>query len=202
MGAHHEKPAKFWGPSTNLCLQILQQDDIPDIFWASELQPVIAKLENPQAQHDASEFLVLLWELWGQTGLQGDWHSYFGGRWHDFDTMQLFVRMPVEAGDGVSLEQLLADWANEANGQCLGENVNHIVFHIGRYHLCAKAKSWVKHNNKLQIPSTSQCAQRTATGDGGKGTFVLRGVIAHQRRPTVWALCHHAGGRRCSVDCG
>lgn len=81
LGAHHDNPAEFWGPSRNLCLQLLQQDDIPDIFWASELQPVIAKLDNPQAQHDASEFLVLLWELWGQTGLQGNWHSYFGGRW-------------------------------------------------------------------------------------------------------------------------
>ena len=77
MGAHHERPREFWGPSTNLCLQILQQDDIPDIFWASELQTVLARLENPQAQHDASEFMVLLWEHWGQTGMQGNWHSYF-----------------------------------------------------------------------------------------------------------------------------
>ena len=28
MGAHHDKPAEFGGPSTNLCLQILQQDDL------------------------------------------------------------------------------------------------------------------------------------------------------------------------------
>ena len=68
-----------------------------------------------QAQHDASEFLVLLWELWGQTGMQGTWHSQFGGRNHDFETLPLFVRMPVEAGDGESL----SEWANEANGQCL-----------------------------------------------------------------------------------
>lgn len=65
MGAHHPNPAEFWGPSTKLCMQILQQDEIQDIFWASELQPVIARLENPQSQHDASEFLVHLWELWG-----------------------------------------------------------------------------------------------------------------------------------------
>ena len=55
MGAHHPVPQEFWGPSTKLCLQ-LQQDVIEDIFWASELQPAIARLENPQNQHDASEF--------------------------------------------------------------------------------------------------------------------------------------------------
>ena len=180
MGAHHDKPAAFWGPSTKLCLQILQQDDIPDIFWASELQPVIARLENPQGQHDASEFLVLLWELWGQTGLQGTWHSHFGGRIHDFDTQPLFIRMPETDGDGVSFEHLLSEWANEANGQCLGADVQHIVFHVGRYHLSAKAKSWVKRHNRLHIPSTFKCAQRTSTGHGGQATFVLRGVIAHQ----------------------
>ena len=121
-----------------------------------------------------------LWEYWQQTGLQGDWHSHFGGRWHDFDTLPLFVRMPYEDGDDVPLEQLLSDWANEANGQCLGAGVQHIVFHIGRYYHCTKAKAWVKHHHRLQIPSTFQCAQRTSTGHGGHGTFVLRGVIAHQ----------------------
>ena len=121
-----------------------------------------------------------LWEFWKQTGLQGDWHSHFGGRWHDFDTPPLFVRMPYEDGDDVTLEKLLSDWANEANGQCLGADVQHIVFHIGRYHHCPKAKAWVKHHHRLQIPSTFQCAQRTSTGQGGQGTFVLRGVIAHQ----------------------
>ena len=88
--------------------------------------------------------------------------------------------MPVEAGDGVSIEQLLTSWANEANGQCLGANVDHIVFHIGRCYLCAKAKSWVKHHHRLQIPSSFRCAQRTTTGHAGHGTFVLIGVIAHQ----------------------
>ena len=180
MGAHHDKPGEFWGPSTNLCLQLLQQEDIPDIFWASEIQPVIAKLENPQAQHDASEFMVLLWEHWSQTGMQGSWHSQFGGRNHDFETLPLFIRMPVEAGDGVSFEQLLQEWANEANGQCLAADVQHIVFHVGRYHLCPRAKSWVKHHNRLYIPSTFKCAQRTSTGHGGQATFALRGVIAHQ----------------------
>ena len=53
MGAHHDNPAEFWGASTKLCLQLLQQDDISDIFWASEIQSILAKLENPQAQHDA-----------------------------------------------------------------------------------------------------------------------------------------------------
>ena len=166
MGAHHERPREFWGPSTNLCLQILQQDDVPDIFWASELQPVIAKLDNPQAQHDASEFMVLLWEHWGQTGMQGNWHSQFGGRDHEFETLPLFVRMPVEAGDDVGFEQLLRDWSNEANGQCLGKDVQHIVFHVGRYHHCPKAKAWVKHHNRLGIPSTFQCPQMTSTGQG------------------------------------
>ena len=180
MGAHHENPGEFWGASTNLCLQLLQQDDIADIFWASEIQPVLEKLENPQAQHDASEFLVHCWEFWKQTGLQGGWHSYFGGRWHGFETLPLFVRMPQDAGEDVTLEQLLDDWANEANGQCLGAEVEHIVFHIGRYFHCSKARAWVKHHHKLQIPSTFQCAQRSSTGHGGKGTFVLRGVIAHQ----------------------
>ena len=47
MGAHHPDPKEFWGPSTKLCLQMLQQDVIEDIFWASELQPAIARLENP-----------------------------------------------------------------------------------------------------------------------------------------------------------
>ena len=86
----------------------------------------------------------------------------------------------MEAGDDVSFEQLLTDWSNEANGQCLGEDVQHIVFHVGRYHLCAKAKSWIKHHNRLQIPSTFKCAQRTSIGHVGHGTFFLRGVIAHQ----------------------
>ena len=136
MGAHHPDPAAFWGPSTKLCMQILQQDEIPDLFWASELQPAIARLENPQSQHDASEFLVHLWELWGQTGLQGNWHAHFGGRWHEYDTIPLYIRMPVEMGEEVQFEQLLAEWANEGNGQCLGADVEHIVFHVGRYHLC------------------------------------------------------------------
>ena len=87
MGAHHSDPAAFWGPSKKLCLQLLQQDVIEDVFWASELQPAIARLENPQQQHDASEFLVHLWELWGQTGLSGSWHAHFGGRLHDFETV-------------------------------------------------------------------------------------------------------------------
>ena len=56
MGAHHSDPAAFWGPSKKLCLQLLQQDVIEDVFWASELQPAIARLENPQQQHDASKF--------------------------------------------------------------------------------------------------------------------------------------------------
>ena len=58
--------------------------------------------------------------------------------------------MPVEAGDDVGFEQLLKEWANEANGQCLGKDVlQHIVFHVGRYYHCAKAKAWIKHHNRL-----------------------------------------------------
>lgn len=166
--------------STKLCMQILQQDDIEDIFWASELQPVIARLENPQSQHDASEFLLLLWEMWGQTGLQGNWHAIFGGRTRDFDTIPLFIRMPVDMGDGVSFEELLATWANEGNGQCLGCDVQHIDFHIGRYSLCTKSKAWAKHRNRLFTPSTFRCPQRTSTGHAGHSNFVLCGIIAHQ----------------------
>ena len=180
MGAHHANPAEFWGQSTKLCMQILQQDDIPDIFWASELQPALARLENPQQQHDASEFLVHLWELWGQTGLQGNWFSHFGGRWHEFDTIPLFIRMPPEAGLEVQFEDLLKEWANEANGQMLGPDVEHIVFHIGRYSLCQQSRTWKKHNNVLRTPSTFRCPQRTQSGHGGHSTFVLRGIIAHQ----------------------
>lgn len=69
------------GSSTNLCLQLLQQDDIPDVFWASELQPVIAKLENPQAQHDASEFMVLLWSLEDGTMILRPSRSLSGCQW-------------------------------------------------------------------------------------------------------------------------
>ena len=180
MGAHHQNPKEFWGPSTKLCLQMLQQDVIEDIFWASEIQPAIAKLENPQNQHDASEFLVHLWELWGQTGLQGNWHAHFGGRDHEFDAIPLFVRMPVEAGDGANFEQILAEWANEGNGQCLGNNVEHIVFHVGRYYLSQTTKEWVKHHNRLHTPSSFQVPQKTLTGHAGHATFVLRGIIAHQ----------------------
>ena len=180
MGAHHSNPKEFWGPSTNLCLQLLQQDVIEDIFWASELQPALARLEQPQQQHDASEFLVHLWELWGQTGLQGTWFSYFGGRDHEFDTIPLYVRMPADAGDDISFEQLLSEWANEANGQCLANEVEHIVFHVGRYSLDAAAKEWVKHHNRLHTPSSFRCPQRTLTGHTGHSTFVLRGIIAHQ----------------------
>ena len=180
IGAHHPDPAAFWGPSTKLCMQILQQDEIPDIFWASELQPAIARLENPQNQHDASEFLVHLWELWGQTGLQGNWHAHFGGRWHEYDTIPLYIRMPVEMGDEVHFEQLLAEWANEGNGQCLGADVEHIVFHVGRYHLCPQKKSWIKHHHLLHTPSTFRCPQRTQAGHTGQSMFVLRGIIGHQ----------------------
>ena len=74
----------------------------------------------------------------------------------------------------------LQEWANEANGQCLGKDVQHIVFHVGRYYHCAKAKAWIKHHNRLGIPSAFQCPQMTTTGHVGQGTFVLRGVIAHQ----------------------
>ena len=180
MGAHHQNPKEFWGPSTKLCLQMLQQDVIEDIFWASELQPAIARLENPQNQHDAFEFLVHLWELWGQTGLQGNWHAHFGGRDHEFDTIPLFVRMPVEAGDGANFEQILADWANEGNGQCLANNVEHIVFHVGRYYWTPTTKEWVKHHNRLRTPTSFQVPQKTLTGHAGHATFVLRGIIAHQ----------------------
>ena len=179
-GAHHSNPKEFWGPSTNLCLQILQQDAIEDIFWASELQPALARLEHPQQQHDASEFLVHLWELWGQTGLQGNWHSLFGGREHEFDTIPLFIRMPVDAGEDVNFETLLSDWANEASGQCLGSEVEHIVFHVGRYSLDTAAKAWVKHHNRLYTPSSFRCPQKTSTGHARHSTFVLRGIIAHQ----------------------
>ena len=174
IGAHHSDPAAFWGPSTKLCMQILQQDEI------SELQPAIARLENPQNQHDASKFLVHLWEMWGQTGLQGNWHAHFGGRWHEYDTIPLYIRMPVEMGDEVHFEQLLAEWANEGNGQCLGADVEHIVFHVGRYHLCPQKKSWIKHHHLLHTPSTFRCPQRTQAGHTGQSMFVLRGIIGHQ----------------------
>ena len=185
MGAHHPNPADFWGASTKLCMQLLQQDEVPDIFWASELQPVIARLDQPQAQHDASEFLVLLWELWGQTGLQGNWHSHFAGKWHEFDTIPVYIRMPVEAGNEVQFEDLLSEWANEANGQCLGKDVEHIVFHIGRYSLCQASRSWVKHQHLLHVPSTFRCPQMTQTGYAGHSTYVLRGIIAHQGEELV-----------------
>ena len=178
MGAHHTDPAAFWGPSKKLCLQLLQQDVIEDVFWASELQPAIARLENPQQQHDASEFLVHLWELWGQTGLSGSWHSHFGGRLHDFETVPIFVRMPPEEGQEVKLETLLQIWANEASGQCLGHEAQHIVFHIGRYSLVDKV--WTKHNHRLITPPFFQCPQMTLTGQPAPATFVLRGVISHQ----------------------
>ena len=171
MGAHHPNPADFWGASTKLCMQLLQQDEVPDIFWASELQPVIARLDQPQAQHDASEFLVLLWELWGQTGLQGNWHSHFAGTWHEFDTIPVYIRMPVEAGNEVQFEDLLSEWANEANGQCLGKDVEHIVFHIGRYSLCQASRSWVKHQHLLHVPSTFRCPQMTQTGYAGHSIY-------------------------------
>ena len=179
-GAHHPNPAEFWGPSTKLCMQLLQQDDIPDVFWASELQPAIARLENPQSQHDASEFLILLWELWGQTGLRGNLHSHFGGRWHEYDAIPLYIRMPVEMGDEVHFEHLLQEWAKEGNGQCLGVDVEHIVFHVGRYSLCTQTRTWVKHHHILHTPSTFSCPQRMESGHTGQSTFVLRGIIAHQ----------------------
>lgn len=69
------------------------------------------------------------------TNRAASWHSNFGGRWHEFDTIPLFIRMPVEAGTEVQFEDLLAEWANEANGQCLGQDVERIVFDIGRYSL-------------------------------------------------------------------
>lgn len=178
MGAHHENPAAFWRPSTRLCVQLLQQDDIEDAFWASKLQPVIARMDNAQGQHDASEFLVLLWEHWGQTGLQGNLQSIFGGRLHDFDTIPMFVRMPPEAGQEVPFENLLSMWANEASGQCLGAEVQHVVFHIGRYSLVDKI--WTKHSHRLITPPMFTCPQMTLTGHAAPATFVLRGIIVHQ----------------------
>ena len=117
--------------------------------------------------------------MWGQTGLQGNWSAHFGGREHEFDTIPLFIRMPLEAGDEANFEQLLAEWANEGNGQCLGPDVDHIVFHIGRYSLSTTAKEWVKHHNRLHTPSSFRCPQKTATDHVGHSTFVLRGIIAH-----------------------
>ena len=87
--------------------------------------------------------------------------------------------MPVEAGDDVNFEQLLAEWANEGNGQCLGSNVEHIVFHVGRYSLSTMSKEWVKHHNRLHTPSSFRVSQKTLTGHAGHSTFVLRGIIAH-----------------------
>lgn len=80
--------------------------------------------------------------------------------------------MPVEAGEEVNFEQLLAEWANEGNGQCLGSDVEHIVFHIGRYSLSTTAKAWVKHHHKLHTPSSFSCPQQTSTGHAGHSTFV------------------------------
>ena len=148
MGAHHKDPAAFWGPSTKLCMQLLQQDEIEDIFWASEMQHVIARLDKPQQQHDASEFLVLMWELWGQTGLQGNWVSKFGGRDHEFDTIPIFVRMPPDLGEevqldtghstNVSMSTDDADWARSSGKFC-----------VERSHITSRSRAhqWSLHHN-------------------------------------------------------
>ena len=78
------------------------------------------------------------------------------------------------------LKQLLEEWANEGNGQCLGSDVEYIVFHAGRYSLDAGAKEWAKHHHKLHTPSSFRCPQKTLTGHVGHSTFVLRGIVAHQ----------------------
>lgn len=106
------------------------------------------------------------------------------GRWHEYDTIPLFVRMPVDMGEEVQFEQLLAEWANEGNGQCLGCDVEHIVFHVGRYSLCPQTKTWVKHH-QLHTPPTFRCPQRTQSGHSGHSTFVLRGIIAHQGQELI-----------------
>ena len=41
----------FWGPSTKLRLQNLQQDDIPDIFWASEPK-AMGVVKKPATHHN------------------------------------------------------------------------------------------------------------------------------------------------------
>ena len=131
----------------------------------------------------------------------GNWHAHFGGRWREYETTPLFIRMPVDMGDEVNFEQLLAEWANEGNGQCLGSDVEHIVFHTGRYSLCSQTKAWVKHHHLLYTPSsTFKCPQRTQTGHSGHSTFVLRGIIAHQGQgasaASVGTLRDPACGRR------
>ena len=129
-------------------MQLLQQDEIEDIFWASEMQHVIARLDKPQQQHDASEFLVLMWELWGQTGLQGNWVSKFGGRDHEFDTIPIFVRMPPDLGEevqldtghstNVSMSTDDADWARSSGKFC-----------VERSHITSRSRAhqWSLHHN-------------------------------------------------------
>ena len=45
--------------------------------------------------------------------------------------------------------------SNEASGQCLGEDVRRIVFHVGRYTLVNKV--WTNHHNRLIAPPTFRC---------------------------------------------
>ena len=84
-------------------------------------------------------------------------------------------------GGGVTL----ADWANEGNGQCLGSEVEHIVFHIRRYSLCARKPehgsstitfcvrpqlSSARRERKLELWSLHLCVERhhssSRTGNG------------------------------------
>ena len=173
MGAHHKDPAAFWGQSTKLCVQLLQQDEIEDIFWASEMQPVIARLDKPQQQHDASEFLVLMWELWQQTGIQGNWVSNFGGRNHEFDTIPIFVRLP--SGKRCSWQPCCQCGPMRLVDNAWGKKYNTLCFTLGGIQ-----RVWTKHNHKLITPPMFQCPQMTLTGHAAPANFVLRGVIAHQ----------------------
>ena len=56
-GGDHANPERFWGKSTRLCLQLLQQAEMQDTFLASEFEPLIHQIEDPTAQQDASEIL-------------------------------------------------------------------------------------------------------------------------------------------------
>ena len=73
---HHDQPAEFW--PVHQIMHAAPSTEIQDVFWASELRPVIARLENPQAQRDASEFFIHLWER--------------GGCQHEFDTTPRIIK--------------------------------------------------------------------------------------------------------------
>lgn len=134
-------------------MQLLQQDDIEDVFGQRNFSLSLPSWRTRKGSMMLQNSSFYCGNCGGRHGSKVTGTRSLEGAPMIFDTIPLFIRMPLEAGEETQFEDLVAGWANEGHGQCLGCDVQHIVFHIGRYTLINKV--WTKHltPSHVQVPS-------------------------------------------------